>query len=580
MIKITVDPVLRPPGTAPELVFDDHVERIVIGRLPSAQVSLKADLTKLGRSHFELRRAAGGVELLVDREHPVFVEGRRVVERMMLPLRQEVRLLDPVSGPIITIICEKTGDVPVTEKDALEDSGTQQGALYQLVRRGKALALAASLAAIAFGGYIYWDMQQEAARNAALLQGMQNLAERMTEAEEQSVNWAEVQANVRKSVYQVTFQEASGGPPLHQGTAWVYDGKRLATNAHVAALFTDPTLQGRLLLVPADPLLPTVPVINVTIHPAYAAYRATVKATRKVGEMPPLASIGSYDVAFLEVPDGSMLGPALKLAEDETAAAPGVAVAYLGYSEKCARHVDQLHVKSGIISGVSDFLGTENGHELIYHTAPGAGGASGSPLFNGKGEVVGVFSGGEPSKPVEAVSKDVAAKDERSCSISGAATLYAQNVSLLKELDSGKAGELQAAREAQWRNSALYKLNMASVWAAVAALAEDPAAAGYFAQRVRTKLARSVTSKSTRGVALQTFTGLAPGDYAVFADVALEDGVTLLAHVNGVTLNVPLEVDGKPTAVFSLADTNDVNFTIAGPDARDVDVIAVRIDGE
>jgi hypothetical protein len=583
MITITLDPALRPDGATQSHVFNDGVDTITIGRSPECGVQLKPDLTKLGRTHFELRRAASGVELVTDREHPVFVDGQRVVERLMLSLRQELRLLDPMTGPVIRIVCEKTGDALVTEENALSDSGTQQGMLTGLKRQGRSFAIAASIAALCFGGYLYWDAQQRSARDMAFLKSMDVLAQRMTEAEAQQANWAEVQAKVKPSVYQVTFADASGGKPLHQGTAWVYGKNKLATNAHVASIFNNPTLQGRILLVPADPSLPSLPVISVELHPAYLAYRKTVGETQSVGRISPLANLGSYDVAFLEVPENSVLGPALALAEETTVLAPGESVAYLGYPERCARHADQLHIKSGIISGTSDFLGSSSAQELIYHTAPGAGGASGSPLINSKGEVVGVFSGGEPAKPVEAVPQPVAdgqasQKAELGCGTSGAATLYAQYVGLLRELESGTAFEKQATREAQWRNSANYKLNQDQVWATVANLSEDAVdGEGGVAVR-RASFTQAAQTKSAFSSTVTSFEGLSAGRYVAFANVAPEDRVTLVAHVNDVALNVPVSVEGKPTAVFDLKQSGTLSVTLAGPTGKNVDVIVARLD--
>ncbi len=574
MITITIDPALLASGTAPTLTFDDNVKSISIGRDPACAVPLKPELTKLGRNHFEIRRAASGVELVVDRQHPVYVDGQRVIERMTLPMRQDIRLLDPMSGPVISVSVEKTGAAPVTEKDALVDSGTQMGHTKKLVRN---VVLAGCLAAVGFGGFLGWDFWQRSQHEQALLADMNLLVSRMNEAEEQNINWPAVQARIKPSVYQVTFAPSDGGPPLHQGTAWVYSPTKLATNSHVAALFKDPTLQGRILLVPADENLSAVPVVNVEMHPAYLAYRKAVKATRQDGVVSPLANLGSYDVAFLQVPEGSVLGPPLTLAAEGATLSSGEPVAYLGYPERCARHVGQLHIKSGIISGTSDFLGTQADQDLIYHTAPGAGGASGSPLFNGKGEVVGVFSGGEPANPVEAVGKSVP-EAPQGCGISGAATLYAQNVSLLRELEYGTAADREATRETQWRNSAFYKLNQDKVWAAVATLTEDPESSDYSTQRQGLKLASQ--NKSAIGSAVQTFSDLAPGEYVAFANVQPEDRVTLQATVAGKLMHVPAQVEGKPTAVFVLKETGDVVVTVAGVDARNVEVIVALITSE
>jgi hypothetical protein len=590
MITIVLDESLRPEGAPASHVFDHETYTILIGRDPSCQVPIRPELTKLGRIHCQISRAASSVELVVDREHPVYSDGRRVIGRTPLPLRKDIRLIDPVSGPVIRIETEKSGDVPATERDALSDGGTVLDVIEKLKAQGRNIALAGCLAVLALGGYAGLDWWQTSQREQAQLARMQELAAHMADAEAQSVDWVSLQKQIKPSVYQVTKQ-SGGGKPQHQGTAWVYDGKRLATNAHVASLFDDPKLPGRIVLIPADPALEAVPVVGIDVHPAYLAYRKAVSVSSKADNLPPLAAIGSYDVAFLNVPEGSVLGPPLELVDPAAPLSAGQAVAYLGYPERCARHAEQLHIKTGVISGTSDFLGTAAGQELVYHTAPGAGGASGSPMFNNKGEVVAIFSGGEPASPVEAVApaeaKEAEAKEAeaktnerkaKGCGLSGASTLYAQNISLLREMESGVAKNKQAEREAQWQNSALYKLNQDRVWDTVAELTEKPASPDFAVQWQTTKLQHDSSKRSGFATAVKTFSGLEPGEYVAFANVAPEDRVTLAAFIGETAANVPLQVEGKPTMVFSLKTNSDVVVTLAGPNQRDVDIAIARLD--
>src|SRR6185312_2926833 len=94
----------------------------------------------------------------------------------------------------------------------------------------------------------------------------------------------------------------------------------------------------------------------------------------------------------------------------------------------------------GIITSVRNFFLTEEGGpaQLIEHSLPSAGGASGSPIFDAHGQVIALLSGGN----------NIASKDGR---IPNAALVnFAQRVDLLRELIDDKADGRLDANKAMW----------------------------------------------------------------------------------------------------------------------------------
>ena len=82
----------------------------------------------------------------------------------------------------------------------------------------------------------------------------------------------------------------------------------------------------------------------------------------------------------------------------------------------------------GIVTSVRTFFLTAEGGppQLIEHSLPSAGGASGSPIFDAHGQVIALLSGGN----------NIASKDGR---IPNAALVnFAQRVDILRELIDGR----------------------------------------------------------------------------------------------------------------------------------------------
>lgn len=181
---------------------------------------------------------------------------------------------------------------------------------------------------------------------------------------------------------------------IPQGTVWVPQGLNgVATNAHVAQAVLEAMRQGACAWVTFSGCADAIAVKKVRIHPLYGSPAAAGRP------------IPSWDVALLELA-GPLLGPGLPLAGDGILRSLKElqTVAYLGFPmEGLAGGGINLNrpraiAKSGVISSLQDWNMSHSSNPadrmLILHDLGVAGGASGSPLFDATGHVIGIISAG------------------------------------------------------------------------------------------------------------------------------------------------------------------------------------------
>ena len=181
---------------------------------------------------------------------------------------------------------------------------------------------------------------------------------------------------------------------IPQGTVWVGQGlNAVVTNAHVAQAVAEACRQGARAWVIFSGSADAIPVKSVRIHPEYGRLAAAGRP------------IPSWDVALLEL--GSPLpGPGLPIASRHTllSLTELQTVAYIGFPmEGLAGGGVNLErpraiAKRGVISSLQDWNMRDSANSadrmLIVHDLAVAGGASGSPLFDASGQVIGIISAG------------------------------------------------------------------------------------------------------------------------------------------------------------------------------------------
>ncbi|MCC6415628.1 MAG: trypsin-like peptidase domain-containing protein [Opitutaceae bacterium] len=184
----------------------------------------------------------------------------------------------------------------------------------------------------------------------------------------------------------VVLTQVDGGTSF--GTAWGVGPHTFATNAHVAGPAAEALAAGRssVVVINKHPEL-RFKVVKAVSHPRYGGSER---------------GMPSNDVGILEV-DGQIpswfpVAPAAELQRIDS----GYRVAYLGFPVgENMTAVDPnspvATMQTGIVTSVTDFnggVGTSASRLLVQHNLSSTGGASGSPVFNAKGQVVALHNAG------------------------------------------------------------------------------------------------------------------------------------------------------------------------------------------
>jgi len=409
--------------------FENH-QSIAIGRDPDqCQVLYPPEFTSVGRKHLVLEEDAGRYEIRVNTKNPVFLNGQLAEDDVELPDRAEIAL-GRKDGP--TFIVEHISN------DALPETfeyGYQEE-IHSKVKKGRTWIKVALLLVIALGGVFGWN----AWKTEQQLQMMNEQAGKELAKIYESINEdiGKVAAEAQKSVYLVLIKGENGETAM--GTAWVAQEGILATNSHVAQLFYQIQDKPSVKFIIRSTTKPYREFVigDVAMHPGYKAFQAEwekrqPKVIEANGGLSPVKFIPAYDVALLYPEDPSGLAPPLPLANDDTLRnlSSGSEVAYVGFPMEGMVQMANLEptpqIQVANITSITDFFrgqpyfGTA---QLIQHSLPATGGASGSPIFNAKGEVIALLNAG-----------NVIGVNEQGERIPNAVAInFAQRVDLLKPL--------------------------------------------------------------------------------------------------------------------------------------------------
>ncbi|MGB0920650.1 MAG: trypsin-like peptidase domain-containing protein [Alphaproteobacteria bacterium] len=376
--------IMIPQGGAEQSFykFEDTKRRITVGREGgTADVVFNADQTKVSRQHFALDRKFDGVyEIDLRDERYVAVDGVPAQEGQALTGRHEITL-GAADGPMLTI--------NIVQQDTVTQTAPQKAMpdTRKTARRAQRLVLMAFALILTVGGAVGYYVYDQA----------QAFSPRMLEASSKSIMLAAV-------------RNTKSGAITPLGTAWVVQERTLATNAHVA-LAIDPGDDPNLEQIVIGPDGTVYPVIQVRAHAAYEPFMEFTNRTKLAVDNTrggaSLDDAGGYDVALLFVKPSSNnpLPPPLPLAEiDEVLALPmGTKVAMIGYPmENIAGAATQslsphAQTQFGSLTDQTSYLFMEADDkykQLLTHTLPLSGGASGSPILTEKGHVIGLVNAG------------------------------------------------------------------------------------------------------------------------------------------------------------------------------------------
>ncbi len=474
-----------------DIDIEDSKEEVRFGRGLDADIPFPEDLTLVSHQHFGLRKEYGGYKFIINHEKPVFMNGRPVLDGQDLPRTAELQLSGP-SGPRIKIERIDAYGANQLKTEILGSADNIASVLNKGEARDRStsrtLALvAAALIAAAAGGYFLLRGTEEkvAATDAAVRQTSEQVAqtqqdvaalkEQIPGIKEQvaamgaPADFTAIIEKVKGSVYQVAI-ELPSGTLEGMGTAWVVqmpDGtKAMATNAHVAEIYDEAKTpawgNGRLVVIePKAPGYRRFVVTGYKQHPGYKAWSEwadTVYAKAQAGVMRNIALPIAYDVALMTVENADQLGPALKIAPeaDMEAMKAGQPLLQIGYPSERVLGTDvarpEPNTNSGVIAAMTSFFlssGDAVDRQFIQHTAAGAGGSSGSAMFNAKGEVVGLHNSGN----YIFIQTGPGENDYERVPSAGNIN-YAQRADMLVELMEGRAEErLETVYKPAWKEA-------------------------------------------------------------------------------------------------------------------------------
>lgn len=278
---------------------------------------------------------------------------------------------------------------------------------------------------------------------------IQTLEASLTELREQpSDALAEVLVAASDSVWLTGVMDMETGAYEHGGTSWTVTPTALATNAHVAVALEDllRTYPGSVPVAMRGGNRDSIVRLSTEslVHPGYHRWSEILSAQfRDVpgGQVANVQFIPPCDVALLwPAEEGVDLGQPLPLSAEMTSRSlVGDSVGSVGFpTENIAGLPSQQRV-SGRVTSQSDYLFQLSDLEdaqLLHYSGVTTGGASGSPLLNEDGEVVGLISAGS-----------VIFMGGRRIPVG---INYAQRADLLVELLEGVAEERQAERSQRW----------------------------------------------------------------------------------------------------------------------------------
>ena len=446
--------------------FDDSKARIVFGRDETVcDVVFPGDYNIVAREHFALsRKFAGSYEVDLNKANYVEVDGKQAYESDQVPQNCRLRLGGP-DGPLLEISIAARADAggpPPTMKQKTMRH------LPEMSRRNRRIAVSvgvvAILAILGLAGYTVMQHQE-----------WDNLASSIEDVRETQVKQAkrllseDVLARLKDSVYLVVRRDGNGKESGF-ATAFAIGPKVLATNAHVAEVVLS---RERGISYYVSKLngskIKRYRVTKAVMHPGYKAFK---KFQKDADLMVPQAKGGvtfasfapSYDVAVLLVGPNAKLEPTLKLADNATLhqLASGDALAYAGFPMEnltggaALALAPEPQLKIGVMTSATNFFNfpaVPNDRQLLRHSMGATGGASGSPIINSAGEVVGTLNGGNLFHVSARTTSDGGRAGLKR--IPNAVNInFGQRADLIEELVSGTAHKRLAAYRRSWERDA------------------------------------------------------------------------------------------------------------------------------
>lgn len=228
----------------------------------------------------------------------------------------------------------------------------------------------------------------------------------------------------------IVHPQIEGGQPTPMATAWAVAPRVYATNAHVSAPVRDVLARGgSAYIVVNRQATKKLKITRAIAHPRYGKPELNFEGKP--------TAVEGYDVGLLYVDEDApkffRVAPRRELERLDS----GYRIGYLGFPmEGMAGGGVELRspvatMQSGIVTSVTDYWLAQAAFEksvLVQHNLGATGGASGSPLFNARGEVVAILNSGNIIGVLSFETGQV------SRAPSGVMVNFAQRVDLLRDI--------------------------------------------------------------------------------------------------------------------------------------------------
>lgn len=439
----------------------DPEQRIVIGRDPLHCTLVFDDALRaqgLGNEHVALRRSLGRYQLDLNTRNRVLVDGKTAFEEQELVGTRVLQLGDAVRLEV-TVVDDRTATV---------DGGRRLAQPHETALRTRRLlgALTAAVAALAIGGW-WWkvraDREAVVREQAALAQTRLALA-RLSPVSD------DVIADVKRSIYAIVIRTPDGGEDI-QGTGWSAPGGRIVTDAHVVDV-TDPDTAAmleagaKLLARSTVPPFETHEILEIQPHPGYLRFRQIIAGLR-----PMQKSIGGFrdvdvdaacDAAVLTVSNTAALAPPLTIANRAELAdlRAGQPIAMVGFPEEGMQpsqvaRPEPVSQKASIVRLTDFFMEhrEDGSNQLVQHSLPVTGGASGSPIIDGQGRVIALVTAINPLFIPKDAPGSAAGDQQRQRIMNPALVNFGQRADFVLDLLEARADEALAGYVADWELS-------------------------------------------------------------------------------------------------------------------------------
>jgi Trypsin-like peptidase domain len=483
--------IQRGPVAEKNIKFGDDIDIINIGRdSTQCQVVFLPDETLVGRQHCVLLSIAGRYRLETNGNNLVLVNGVPVVGNLDLKPDQDTELQLGRGGPIVRVHPTLNADLPPTVGRVSQpglatitrDAYLRSRKSMQMALIGLALLLMVSCGGLLITGLLKNDqtmttkrmetVEQEVKNSSTIVSGLLEISEKHREEVRALTNnlqgaggrgdlaetgIIEALAKARDSVYLVVRVDSKERMAI-VGTSWVVDRKRgyLATNAHVAEVFTNLPAEVTMMVLSPGPKSTKLKITEAVIHPGYASFGSLWNEYRPVRRfdhsIDTIQGVPGFDVALFKVDKPELLAadiPRATEAEIEQMS-PGLAIGYVGYpSENVALGGVNLDspaptTRLGNITAITNYFNAATASAkdrlLIQHSAASSGGASGSPMVDKHGHVLCVHNAGNFINAISVARVGSPANIQ-----------YAQSVDLVSELLDGTASAKQAVRDKELR---------------------------------------------------------------------------------------------------------------------------------